>query len=77
MALSALNGVGDPSLGEWTEDAPIAFHLRRRLTAREMAFGGIAEVVDIRGTAEATRRIQRVRPFLPPQLSFAPDEALP
>ena len=77
LARAALTGVGDAMLGQWTEDNPEAFHLRRRLTAREVLLGGIGAVLDIRGTEEAARRIQRVRPFLPAPLAFAPDEAMP
>lgn len=73
----ALAGVGDADLGQWIEDAPGAFHIRRRLTPREVALGAIGEVLDIRGTEEAARRIQRIRPFLPPPMAYAPDEALP
>jgi hypothetical protein len=47
------------------------------LTAREVLVAGIGDVLDIRGTEEAARRIQRVRPFLPAPLAFAPDEAMP
>jgi hypothetical protein len=77
LAFAALVGVGDAALGQWTEDAPMAFHLRRRLTPREVALGRIGDVLDIRGTDEAARRIQRIRPFLPPPMAYAPDEALP
>jgi hypothetical protein len=35
IAREVLEGAGDPRLGEWTEDAPLAYHLRRRLTDAE------------------------------------------
>jgi hypothetical protein len=53
LAYAALEGVGDPALGEWTEKAG-AFHLRRRLTAREAY--RVGPVRDIRGTEEERRR---------------------
>jgi hypothetical protein len=61
-AREALEGVGDESLGEWEEWTGFAFHVRRRLTAVEQ---GSLEVVDVRGTAEAARRLAVVRRFLP------------
>lgn len=57
-----LEGVGDPGL-EWTDFTGRAFHLRRRLTAEEAA--PIGPVVDVRGTAEAERRLAEVRHLLP------------
>ena len=72
-----LRGVGDATLGQWHEVGDMAVHLRRRLTEKEMRFAGIASVVDVRGTDDATTRIRRMRPFLPPQLATIPDEALP
>lgn len=53
-ALRQLQGVGDPGLGEWREWTGRAFHIRRRLTAREQ--NEVGPVVDIRRTAEAVRR---------------------
>lgn len=53
-ALLALKGVGDAAVGEWEEWTGRAYHIRRRLTAREQL--GVGEVVDIRGTDEAKRR---------------------
>lgn len=58
MALSALSGVGDETLGQWEEMGKTAFHLRRRLTPDEAA--AVGEVVDVRGTPEGDRRR---RPF--------------
>ena len=53
-AYRQLNGVGDPTLGEWQEWTGRAFHLRRRLNAREAR--QVGPVVDVRGTPEALRR---------------------
>jgi hypothetical protein len=53
-ALAALDGLGDPALGEWREWSGQAFHVRRRLTLAEQA--PIGPAVDIRGTPEAWRR---------------------
>ncbi len=60
----ALLGVGDPELGEWTEDSDIAYHLRRRLTPQEELLVG--KVVDCRGTREAQRRFALMEPYMPP-----------
>jgi hypothetical protein len=65
-----LAGVGDPSLGEWREWTGRAFHLRRRLSAREQR--DVGPVVDIRGSEEARRRVER----LGPMLAYAPAEVL-
>lgn len=59
-ARRALDGVGAPDLGEWTGRA---FHLRRRLTPEEQSTVG--DVLDIRGTEEAERRLRPVRHLLP------------
>lgn len=61
-ALAALEGVGDPALGEWGDWTGRAFHVRRRLTDEECA--GLA-VLDVRGTEEAWFRFTAVRRFLP------------
>ena len=62
-AMQALDGVGDASLGEWGEEGDIAYHVRRRLTLDEQE--RVGEVVDVRGTPEAQRRLDAVRPWLP------------
>ena len=77
MAFLALLGVGDAALGEWQEVGGVAVHLQRRLKASEMRYAGIAAAVDVRGTEEFTRRIQQMRPFLPPLMRQIPDAALP
>lgn len=65
-----LAGLGDPSLGEWTEWTGQAFHLRRRLNDREQA--SVGPVVDVRRTVEARRRALRLGGLL----RYAPDEVL-
>jgi hypothetical protein len=62
----ALNDVGDASLGEWHEQNPRAYHIRRRLSAEEAPLVG--PVVDVRGTPEARYRLERVRKYVPPVL---------
>lgn len=64
-ALTALEGVGDASKGQWEEWTGNAYHIRRRLTDQEQA--RVGEVEDIRGTEEQERRWLAVRPFLPAQ----------
>jgi sugar/nucleoside kinase (ribokinase family) len=61
-ALRLIRGVGDESLGQWIEHTTRATHVRRRLTKQEST--GLT-LVDIRGTDEATRRLDVVRPLLP------------
>jgi len=64
VALRALEGVGDVTLGEWEERGRKAYHVRRRLSAAEQV--GIGEAVDVRGTPEAERRFEAVQRYLPP-----------
>jgi hypothetical protein len=59
LALDALRGVGDPTLGEWRQvgdRSPRIVHVRRRLSREEAAQipGGLR---DIRGTPEQAQRI--------------------
>lgn len=65
-----LRGVGDPVAGEWREWTGRAFHMRRRLTAREAL--AVGPVVDVRGTTEARHRASRLGDLL----RFAPAEVL-
>lgn len=58
-----LDGYGDATLGEWPEFTGRAFHLRRRLTATEQR--QVGDVLDVRGTPEAERRLQVVMRELP------------
>jgi hypothetical protein len=58
LAYGALNGVGDPITGEWTEWTGKAFHVRRRLTVREEE--SVGPVVDVRGTTEVARRLAHI-----------------
>ena len=75
QARDHLRGVGDADAGEWVEVGDLAVHVRRRLTADEaQSVGG---VLDIRGTWEATKRLNRIRKYLSPVLRFAPDAQLP
>lgn len=55
LAMDALAGVGDETLGQWEEWTGRAFHVRRRLRNKEQE--GIGQAVDIRGTAEGRNRI--------------------
>lgn len=61
FAFLALIGVGDASRGEWEEWTGRAYHVRRRLSAAEQA--SVGDAVDIRGTAEAVKRLHRVFPY--------------
>jgi hypothetical protein len=63
----ALEGVGDAALGEWFEVGQVAVHLRRRLSAEEQK--RVGDVIDVRGTPEAERRLARVRQWLPADYS--------
>lgn len=63
IAREELAGVGDATLGEWTEQGDVAVHLRRRLTEAEAR--DIGPVVDVRGTWEGEKRANRVRRYLP------------
>ena len=57
LAMRALSGVGDSSLGEWHQDRPIAYHIRRRLSGQECIAGGKLVMRDIRGTDEERKRL--------------------
>lgn len=48
---------------QWEDDRPGAYHIRRRLTAQEMAIAG--DVADLRGQPEAIDRYLRALPYLP------------
>lgn len=64
IALRELGGVGDWKLGQWEEFTGRAFHLRRRLSDAESKIVG--PLRDIRGTEEAVRLLEPLRPLLPP-----------
>lgn len=66
--------MGDASAGEWKEVGDVAVHLRRRLTDEEAA--RVGPVVDVRGTWEMTKRINRIRKFLPEAFRNLPDREL-
>jgi hypothetical protein len=57
-ALAALDGVGDAELGEWHQWSGAAYHVRRRLSVEEQR--SVGDVVDVRGTPEAARRLARI-----------------
>jgi hypothetical protein len=67
LAREVLDGLGDAALGEWTEDAPRVFHLRRRLTVSEAA--RVGPVVDVRGTSDARERVRQLTKVLPEALA--------
>ncbi|MGA7921066.1 MAG: hypothetical protein WCA38_15495 [Candidatus Acidiferrales bacterium] len=72
-ARDVLGGFGDATLGEWTQDRPQAFHLRRRLSAFEQA--RIGDAVDLRGKPEANERFMLIKELLPPQaIALAQEE---
>lgn len=62
-AHAALDGVGDPTAGQWEERGDVAWHLRRRLTATEQHAARIDQVVDVRGTWEAPQAPGPGRPM--------------
>lgn len=67
IALSALRGVGDASLGEWRERGSRGiYHVRRRLTDAERVTVG--DVRDIRGTPEEAQRMGALFAALPPHV---------
>lgn len=63
QALEILKGVGDPDLGEWSQKTSRAYHLRRRLSAKEQE--RIGPAIDIRGTDEEIRRMNLIFEYLP------------
>jgi hypothetical protein len=75
MAYEMLDGFGDGTLGEWTEDRPKAFHLRRRLNAQEEKRVGPA--VDCRTTKEGQERYEAIKGILPPQTLYLVREEVP
>lgn len=69
-AAAALDGLGDPALGEWHEWSGRAYHIRRRLTSVEQE--RVGPVVDIRRTSEAKRRATALGNLL----AYVPSEVL-
>lgn len=63
LAYEQLAGVGDATLGEWTDWTGTAYHLRRRLTESEAP--RVGAVKDIRGTWEAQKRVKAIMRYLP------------
>lgn len=72
LALEALKGVGDASLGEWREHHK-AFHIRRRLSDAEIAASGLA-MRDLRNTVEGKMRLHKLASQFPHLSEFAMDE---
>jgi len=64
MAFEMLEEFGDAGLGEWYEDRPKAFHLRRRLSADEAK--RVGDAVDCRGTREGMDRFRAIEGMLHP-----------
>lgn len=76
LAFAALEGVGNPKLGQWEEQGQRAHHVRRRLSEREQK--PIGEAVDCRGTDEGLRRFARACKWMPPPVAdFAEQELTP
>jgi hypothetical protein len=75
MARELLDGFGDAALGEWTEDRPKAFHLRRRLSAEEEK--RVGQAIDCRSTVEAQERYDAIKRFLPSQALYLVVEEVP
>jgi hypothetical protein len=69
-ALRQLAGLGDAAQGEWREMGDTAFHVRRRLSAREAP--AVGDVMDVRRTPDALRRAAA----LGARLLLAPPEVL-
>ena len=74
MCLEILEGFGDASAGEWTEDRPRAFHLRRRLSEKEQE--RVGQALDCRNTEEGIVRFERIANLLPPPAVFLAREEL-
>lgn len=65
LAMRALHGVGSRERGEWHDWTGKAYHVRRRLNAKEQAIVG--DVLDIRGKPEAIERFAAIQSVLPQQ----------
>lgn len=63
--MRALHGVGSRDRGEWHEWTGKAYHVRRRLNAKEQA--KVGEVLDVRGAPEAMKRFAAIQHLLPQQ----------
>lgn len=73
VARDVLHGFGDSSLGEWRE-LGTAFHLRRRLSAKEQESVGPA--LDARATPVATARSLAATRWMPPNLRYMIEEEI-
>lgn len=63
LAMRSLHGVGSRERGEWHDWTGKAYHVRRRLSAKEQL--QVGEVLDVRGTAEAMERFAAIKSVLP------------
>lgn len=72
LALKALEGVGDASLGEWRERHK-ASHVRRRLSAQEVEASKLF-MVDMRATVEGKKRLHKMMEQFPRLRNFALEE---
>ena len=65
IARAALSGVGDASLGEWTQRGGLGptgahvWHVRRRLSAEEQERTGL-HVIDMRNTEQGRARVRSI-----------------
>lgn len=62
IALDALKGVGDASLGEWRDVGDKAVHVRRRLSVQEQAVIGAA--CDLRRSDVGVERLEKALRWL-------------
>jgi hypothetical protein len=74
IAMRALNGVGDATAGEWRDWTGKAYHVRRRLTAKEC--GDKIAMRDARQTVEASTRLIEAWESLHPMVQRAALEEL-
>lgn len=74
-ARDLLDGYGDAELGEWTEEGPRAFHLRRRLNEEEKI--SVGEAMDLRNDPSAFARWIRIRNQIPQELWWMAYEEIP
>lgn len=63
LAMRALHGVGSRERGEWHDWTGTAYHVRRRLNAKEQA--KVGDVLDVRGKPEAMERFAAIQSLLP------------
>ena len=71
-AMRALEGVGDPALGEWVETHS-AVHIKRRLSMQEQITSGL-QMIDMRGTEQGKERIMKIAQVVPQIRPFSMNE---